>query len=86
MFVIDWMPGVVWEHALQIEWPFIFVFTTTPCPTNCCAAHANLCPIQMHQLMLGLMHSDNLILILVLPYRIQFQCVVVFPRPQQEEP
>ena len=27
---------------------------TTPCPTHCSPAHANVCPIRMHRLILGL--------------------------------
>ena len=34
---------------------------TTLCPTHCSPAHANLCPIRMHRLILGLIHSDKFI-------------------------
>ena len=36
---------------------------TTPCPTHRSPAHANLCPIRMHRLTLGSIHSDKFILL-----------------------
>ena len=30
-----------------------------PCPTHCCPAHAKLCPIRMHGLILGSIHSEH---------------------------
>ena len=32
---------------------------TTPCPTHCSPTHANLCPMRMHRLILGLTRPDK---------------------------
>ena len=39
---------------------------TTPCPTHCSPAHANLCPIRMHRLILGLTQSKKCVFKLLL--------------------
>ena len=45
---------------------------TTPCPTRCSPAHANLCPIRMHWLILGSIHSENMLVVIIYYHTVYF--------------
>ena len=54
--------SVSWLSALENAADTVFTphsCLTTPCPTHCSPAYANVCPIRMHRLILGLSTLNN---------------------------
>ena len=47
------------RNADAVSHPTRHSCLTTPCPTHCSPTHANLCPMRMHRLILGLTRPDK---------------------------